>query len=109
MDDGAFCPGDGLEGAADEVFARLHQHLDGDVFRNAVFVDEAAQEVELRIRCRGKADLDLLEPDVTEDLKELDFFLHAHGHRERLISVAKVNAAPDRGVRDGPVRPLPIR
>ena len=109
MDDGALRSGDGLEGAADEVLARLHQHLHGDVGGDAVLVDEAAQEIEFRVRGRGKADLDLLEADLAEQVEELELFLHRHGLRERLISVAKVDAAPDRGMRDRPVRPLPVR
>ena len=35
-------PRDRLEGAADQVLAGLHQHLDGDVVRDAVFLDQAA-------------------------------------------------------------------
>ncbi len=39
----------------------------------------------------------------------IEFFLHAHRNRERLIPVTKVYAAPDRSLHDRPVRPLPVR
>ena len=55
---------DRLVGAVDEVLARLGQHLDGDVVGDRVLVDEAAHEVEVGLRGRGEADLDLLVAHV---------------------------------------------
>jgi len=38
--------------------------LDRDVLRDPVFIDQAAQEIELRVRRGRKADFDLLETDA---------------------------------------------
>ena len=87
VDDGALRPGDGLEAAADELLARLHQDLDRDILRNAVFLDQAAAEVELRIRGGGETDLDLLEADAHQEIEELQLFLDRHRLRQRLVAV----------------------
>ena len=51
---------DGLEGALDEVLARLGQHLDDDIVGNEVVLDQQAHEVEVSLRGRREPDLDLL-------------------------------------------------
>ena len=56
MDDGAPRAADGVEGAPDEMIARLGQDLDGDVVRDHVAFDELAAEVEIGLRGRGEAD-----------------------------------------------------
>jgi hypothetical protein len=62
--DGARCARQRFEGARDQVVARLGQHLDGDVVGDQVFVDQLAHEVEVGLRGRREADLDLLEADA---------------------------------------------
>ena len=71
MDDGAFRPVDGLECPADQRLAGLDEDLHGDVVRDAVLVDEAAQEIEFRV-CGGReTNLDLLEADADEQVEKL--------------------------------------
>jgi len=48
-----------LEGALDQLFLRLDQHLHPDIVRNAVLLDQAAREIEFDLRRGGKTDLDL--------------------------------------------------
>ena len=48
-----------------EVLAALAEHLDGDVVRDALLLDEFAREVEFGLAGRGEADLDLLEAYAT--------------------------------------------
>ena len=96
---------DRIEGLTDQVVAGLHQHLDGDIVGNAVFIDEAAQEIEFRIGGGRKADLDLFEAHTDEQVEELEFFINRHRLRQSLVAIAKVDRAPLRGTIDHLVRP----
>lgn len=108
MEDDVFRSAQGLERAQDEVLAALAEDLDRDIGGNALFLDEAAAEIELDLRGRWEADFDLLESDADEHVEILEFFLDAHGLGERLIAVAEVHAAPSWGVGDRAVRPLAV-
>ena len=99
---------DRIKGLADQVVAGLHQHLDGDIVGDAVFIDEAAQEIEFRIGGGRKADFDLFESDADEQVEELEFFINRHRLRQGLIAIAKVDRAPLRGAIDHLVRPCAV-
>ena len=108
VDDGARCPGQGLEGAMDQIFPRLDQDLDGHLRRNLVFVDQPAHEVEVRLAGRREADLDLLQSQTHQQLPQPSLLRRTHGFEQGLVAVAQVHAGPDGGLLDGPVRPLPV-
>ncbi len=55
-----------LEGAGDQLRPALHQHLQRDVVRRAAFLDRPAGKVEIGLRGRRKADLDLREAHVEQ-------------------------------------------
>ena len=61
-----------LEGALDQVLARLHEHLEPHVVGDAVFLDEPAVEGELGLRGRREADLDLLEAASSRAVEQLE-------------------------------------
>ena len=61
VDDGLLRADQRLEGALDQILARLHEHLEPHVVRRAVFLDEPAVEGELGVRGGREADLDFLE------------------------------------------------
>src|SRR5208283_1419424 len=103
MEDDVARPLNRLDGAGDQVFAALAQHLDGNVRRDPVFLDQAAYEIELDLRSRGEADLNLLEADLDEEGEEFELFLHIHRDGEGLVAIAEVDAAPDRRGREGAV------
>ena len=69
MHDRLFGAADRLEGALDEVLARLGEHLDNDVIGDHALLDEHAHEVEVGLRGRREADLDLLEAHGDEQLE----------------------------------------
>ena len=85
---------DRLEGALDEVLARLGQHLDDDVIGDHVLLDEHAHEVEVGLRRRGEADLDLLEAHGDEELEHPLLARGRHRVDEGLVAVAQVDGAP---------------
>ncbi len=51
-----------FKGPQDKIFSRLGQHLDGDIFWNAPFLNQLTDEVEVGLRCRGKATSISLNP-----------------------------------------------
>ena len=105
MDDGTRCALQRFERAADQGLARLRQHLDGHVIGNQVLVDQLAHEVELGLRCRGKADLDLLETDLHKHLEHAQLALNVHRLDQRLVAVTQVGAQPDGSLGDHGIRP----
>ena len=76
MDNRPLGPRDGLEAAPDQMLAGLHEHLHGDVIRDAVLVYQAPQEQKLGLRRRGKAHLDLLEADPHQQVEILELLFH---------------------------------
>ena len=95
--------------AVDQVLAGLNQHLHGDVGGDAVFLDEAAHEVELHLRGGGERDLDLLEPDPDQRLEHPQLAGLIHRLDQRLVAVAKVGAAPEGRSGDHLTRPPAVR
>src|SRR3954471_8380896 len=105
VDDGAWRAPEALEGPLDELFAALRQDLDPDVPGDQVLFDELADEVEIRLRGRRKADLDFLETDPEQHVPEPPLALGFHGIDERLIAVAQVDAAPEGRLYDALICP----
>ena len=108
MEDGVLRAAHGRDAARDELLAALAEDLDGDVAGDAVFLDEAAAEIEFDLRGRREADLDFLEADLHEHLEILEFLLDAHRLGEGLVAVAEVDAAPDGRARKGAAGPLAV-
>ena len=61
MDHGLFHALKRFEGAVDEVFARLHQYLNGNVVRDVAAFNQQAGEVVFDLRGGGEADFDFFE------------------------------------------------
>src|SRR5699024_5361616 len=68
-----------LHGTFDEVFARLRQHRDRDVFGDEVVFDQMAHKREIGFAGRRESDLDLLVTHLTEKLKHLHLAYRRHG------------------------------
>ena len=75
---------------------------------NQVLVDQAAREVELRLRRRRKADFDFLEAELDEQREHLELLRDGHRLHERLVAVAQIDAAPVGRALDRAARPLPV-
>jgi len=98
-----------LEGFVDQVFSGLDEYLDGDVVGDQLFLDQCAQKVEFDFGGRGKANLNLFETEFEQEVEEFKFLVQIHRSHQRLVAVAQVDAAPDRCMVDGVVRPLALR
>ncbi len=94
-----------LDGAFDQVLARLGEHLDGHVVGNPLLFDQAADEIEVRLRGGGESDFDLFEAEAHQELEEAQLTLGAHGLDQGLVTVAQIDAAPDGGLGEHPVGP----
>jgi hypothetical protein len=90
------------------MLAGLHKHLHMNVVRDVILFDQPADKREFGIGSGWESDLDLLEASAYQEVKHFQLLLHAHWHGKRLIAVAEVDAAPDRGLGDGAVWPLAI-
>ena len=108
VDDGTRHALQGLEGATDQMLARLGQHLDGDILGDQILLDELADEVELDLGSRRKADLDLLEADLHELVEHAHLALYVHGLDQGLIAVAQIHAAPHRRLGNHGIGPGPV-
>ena len=81
---------------SDDMLPRLCQHLHGHIVGDEIVIDEAAQELVLRLRRGRKTDLDLLEPHTHEKIEERQLLVQTHRDDECLIAVAQINRAPNR-------------
>ena len=108
MENDVFRAAQGFEGTGDQVLAALAEDLDGDIVGDAVFLDQAAAEIEFDLRGGREADLDFLEADADQQVEVFEFFLDAHGLGEGLVAVPEIDAAPDRGAGERAVGPLAI-
>lgn len=59
----------------DDVLSRLSQHLDCDVIRNQILLDQRAKELILRVRSCREAYLDLLKSDLHQQFEKFYFLL----------------------------------
>ena len=97
-----------LVGASDQVLAGLGQHLDGDVVRDQVLLDQHPDEVEVGLARRGEADLDLLVAHPHEQLEHPPLAVRGHRVDQGLVAVAQVDRAPAGGLGDHPVGPRAV-
>eukprot|EP01022_Parablepharisma_sp_SALTPOND_P029441 TRINITY_DN734_c3_g8_i1.p1 TRINITY_DN734_c3_g8~~TRINITY_DN734_c3_g8_i1.p1 ORF type:complete len:1015 (+),score=377.72 TRINITY_DN734_c3_g8_i1:1333-4377(+) len=96
VDDGFLGAFQGFDSAADQFFARLGQHDDGDVVGDAVFFDQLAHKIEIGLRGRGEADFDFLQAGLQEQFEEAQLALGVHRFDQGLVAIAQVGAHPDR-------------
>ena len=99
---------DGLKRLFDQVLARLDKHLDGHIVRDMAALDERAQDLVLRLRRGGEADLDLLKSDIHQHVEHLELFLQIHRVDKRLVAVAQIHTAPDGGLGNHLIGPLAV-
>jgi hypothetical protein len=97
-----------LVGAGNEFGTGLGEHLNGDVGRYAVLLDELTTEIEVRLAGGGKADLDFLEADLHEQVKKTLLLRKGHGFGQRLVAIAQVDRTPHGCLCDHAVGPAPL-
>ena len=101
VDDGFFRAAQRFEGAGDQVFAALGQHLDGGVVRYMAVFDQGADKVKVGLRCRRERCLDFFNAYADQGFPESQLLYRIHRLDQRLVAVTQVGAAPDRRARDG--------
>ncbi|VUS70985.1 hypothetical protein SB6425_06291 [Klebsiella huaxiensis] len=79
-----------FKGSQDKIFSRLGQHLDGDIFWNALFLNQLADEVEVGLRCRGEGDFNLFKSALQQQIPELQLTCAVHRFGQRLVAIAQV-------------------
>ena len=94
--------------ALDQLLAALRQHLDRHVVGDQVVLDELADEVEVGLARRREADLDLLEAHLHQGVEHAPLARRVHRVDQRLVAVAEVDRAPQRGGVDDAVGPRAV-
>ena len=95
-------------GRFDQMLARLCEDLNGNVVGDEILFDEMAHKIEFNCRGGRETHLDFLESHIQEQLEHFQLLFEIHGNDQRLIAVAKINAAPARRFRDRRIRPRSI-
>jgi hypothetical protein len=108
VEDGVLCAAQGSDAADNELFSALAEDLNRDVMGDAVFLDETATEIEFDLGSGRETDLNFLEANFHEQLEVFEFLVDAHGLGEGLVTVAEIDAAPDRGAVERAVGPLSV-
>src|SRR6202023_1084632 len=86
----------------------LGQPRDRDLLGHPPLLNQLADKSKVGLRCRGKADFDLLEAEPYQQLEHPAFTVRSHRLDQRLIPVAQVDAAPQRRAVDDLRRPAPV-
>ena len=108
MDNGAARAMQRLNGAGNQILARLRQHAQRHIRRHGVLFDQLADKIKIGLRGRWKRHFDFPEANLHQQGKQLPLARRRHRLDQRLIAVAQVGAQPD-GRRAGDlVGPLPV-
>ena len=86
---------DAFKSAADQIFAALHEYLDGHVIRDQIMIDQMSAEIKIRLAGGGKANFDFLEAHFNQRIPHADFAVGAHGFDEALVTIAQIHATPN--------------
>src|SRR5207249_6494073 len=88
--------------------ARLGENGDPHPVWDEVLLDQFADEVVIRLRGGGEADLDLVEAQLDEQLEQAALAPAVHRIHKRLVAVAQIGGAPDGSLVDHHIRPRPV-
>ena len=69
----------------------LRQHLNRDIVRYQILLDQRPAEQVLRLGSSRKSDLDLLKTHPQKKVEIAELLVQVHGNNQRLISVTQVN------------------
>jgi len=91
------------------MLAALYQHLNHNIVRNQLPVNQLAKEVKLNLGSSRETNLDFLKAKLYQHIKELNLLLHNHGLHQSLVSIPQVYTAPYRCFLNLFVRPGSLR
>ena len=89
--DGALCTLQTFVCALQQIFAALHQHLNGDILGNEILLNQQANEIKIGLRSRREANFNFFEAHFDECVEHAQFALGVHWVDEGLIAVAKID------------------
>ena len=94
--------------AFDQLRAGLGQHLYLHILGDAIFFNQLAAEIEIRLAGSGKTDLDFLEAQLDQQLEHPRFLGDRHGLHERLVAIPEIHGTPGGRLLDDLVRPATV-
>src|SRR5690554_9279 len=97
-----------LIGALDQFRAGLGEHLDFHIRWNAVFFNQFAAEIKVRLARRRETDFDFLEAKLDQQIEQT--LLLGNGHRldQGLVTIPQVNSTPGGSFFDNLVGPAAV-
>ena len=95
-------------GALEQLLAALHQNLNGHVVGDEIFFDELAYEIEVGLACGREAHLNLFESHLHQRVEHAPLAIWIHWINQRLVAVAEVDTAPQRGFGHAHVGPRAV-
>ena len=101
MQDGVFRPFKRIKSGIHQMFPRLGQDLNADIIRDMPALNQLTAEIEIGVRGRRETNLDFLETHFHQQLEHRHLAGAVHRFDKRLVAIAQVNTAPDRGCGDG--------
>ena len=85
-----------VKGFSDNMFSRLGQNLYRHIVRNQILLNQCPQKLIFCLGSSRKSNLNFFETDFHQHLEKFNLLLQIHRDYQRLISVAQIDAAPDR-------------
>ncbi len=95
-------------GTLDQLRTGLGQHLYLHILGNAIFFNQLAAEIEIRLAGSGKANLDFLETQLHQQFEHPRFLGNRHGLHQCLITIPKIYGTPGWRLLDDLDRPATI-
>ena len=98
-----------LESLLDQICPCLSEHLNRDIVRNSVVLNQLAHKIEVMARGRRESHLNFLKANFDQLLPQQQFLVRRHRFYQSLITITQINTAPARRLFNHLIRPAPIR
>ncbi len=106
MEDNILDTFDSFKGFINQMLTALTQNLHTYIIRNHLAVYQCPQKIIFQLGCGRKTNLNFLESQLYEQVKEFQLFFNHHRFDQRLITIPQIHAAPDWSFLNLFIRPL---
>ena len=97
-----------LEGLLDQICPCLSEHLNRDIVRNSVVLNQLAHKIEVVARGRRESHLNFLEANFDQLLPQQQFLMRRHRLNQGLVTITQIDTAPARRLFNHLIRPAPV-
>ena len=79
-----------LKGLADNMLSGLCQHLDSNILRDQIAIDQGAKKCIFCLRCSWKTNFNFFESNLYKELEKLNLLFQTHWNYKRLVAITKI-------------------